>query len=175
MSDFGRTIFSINVQETDRNRAYWASRPWISVDNHDVRVADILIVPWERFRDMEALFPQGTTDFFRFVKQFGQVSVAVAASPENYREVALHADEFRLPTLVVSALLLPMVANIISARIDHWITPPTPDDTLEVELIVERETGPCISLKYKGPPGKAIETLVEHANQCIGTDGDDEK
>lgn len=167
MSEFGRTLFSVDVRETDKNRDYWASRPWISSEQGAARSADILIVPWENFREMDALFPDGTTEFYKLLKKKTDKTVSVAIDRDKFHEVALHANEWRLPTLLVGGILLPIISDVLADQVKQWMTTPSSGDTVEMQLIVERKSGPCISLRYKGPPDKLVPTILDQTRKCL--------
>lgn len=130
MPGLSKTLLSLNVSESEKDRGYWASRPWVSAMTAEkIRSADVLVVPWEDFRpESPALFPQGTTDFVGALKAGDLGAVEVAVDQENYAEIALHADEWRLPTLVCSTVLLPILLNLLSNHLDQWLSrgPPSP-------------------------------------------------
>jgi hypothetical protein len=163
-----RTLLAIDVTETDKGKDYWASRPWLSNDE-DVRAADVLIVPWENFREEKpALFPQGTGDFYReLLAGLANHRIAVAVDQAKYEELALHADELRLPTLFITLVALPFVINLLSAKIDRLLSDPSPVSLVEMQVIVEGQQGPCLSIKYKGPPSGMIETISKQAANCL--------
>ena len=163
-----RTFLSLEVAETDKDRAYWTSRPWLT--NADaVRAADVLLVPWENFRENKsALFPEGSGDLFRELsKALADKRVAVAIDQSKYEEAALHADASRLATLFVTLLALPFVVNLLSAKVDRWLSDPTPPQTVEMEIIVEGDWGHCLSIKYKGPPSGMVEAISKQAEKCL--------
>ena len=55
-------LFSVQTTESEKNREYWATRPWISPDLASlVRSLDVFVLPWEDFREGQPiLFPPGT-------------------------------------------------------------------------------------------------------------------
>jgi len=167
---FSRTVFSLSIAETDCSRDYWATREWVSpAAQADIRSSAIIAVPWENFRDGEkALFPQGTADVIALVrKAFNDKEIAVGIDREFYKEIALHGREWRLPTFLVTAVLVPALVQVLGNRIDNALFSPTEKDSVEVELIVEGSRGRCMSLKYKGPPSRLIETLTNETKNCF--------
>jgi hypothetical protein len=163
-----RTFLSLEVAETDKDRAYWTSRPWLT-NAETVRAADVLLVPWENFRENKpALFPLGSGDLFRELsKALGDKSVAVAIDQGNYEEVALHAEATRLATLFVTLVALPFVVNLLSSKVDRWLNDPVPPQTVEMEVIVEGDWGHCLSIKYKGPPSGMVDAISTQAKECL--------
>lgn len=163
-----RTFLTVEVAETDKDRAYWASRPWLT-NADDVRSADVIVVPWENFRENKpALFPEGSGDFYRELsKAVADKRLAVAIDRNKYEEIALHADAKRLATLFVTMLALPILTGLLSAKIDHWLSDPAPPEAVEIEIIVEGNWGHCLSIKYKGPPSEMIDTISKQAEKCL--------
>lgn len=162
-----RTLFDVTVKETSQNREYWAGREWIAEAESRVRTAKILVLPWEDFREgYPVMFPQGTSDFVKRLRAAG-AEVELAATPEIYREIALHAHSWRFPTILVGAFLLPTLANVLGAEIHDIIAKGSPSDTIEMKVIIESDHGKCISIEYKGTPSRALDTLTQEAARCF--------
>jgi hypothetical protein len=163
-----RTFLNLEVSETDKDRAYWTSRPWLS-EAEAARAADVMLVPWENFRENKpALFPQGTGDLFRELsKVLADRNIEIAIDQANYEEIALHADATRIATLFVTFVALPLVINLLSSKVDHWLNDPAPPQTVEMEVIVEGDWGHCLSIKYKGPPSGMVDAISKQADNCL--------
>ncbi len=162
-----RTLFDVTVKESEQNRGYWASREWIGNAAEVVRSSEILIVPWEDFREgVTVLFPQGTGDLMKRMRAAG-ADIALAVPFELYSEIALHAHAWRFPTLLVKFVLLPAVASLLAAEVHDVITKAAPSDIVEMKVIVEGDHGKCISIEYKGEPGRALDTLTREAERCL--------
>jgi hypothetical protein len=163
-----RTLLHIEVTETEKGRGYWATRPWLT-SGDDVRAAEIVVVPWEDFRENKpALFPHGTSDFYpELLAASSERGLAIAVDQTAYEEIALHANEMRLPTLFITYLALPFLINLLSAKVDRWLVEPAPVKTVEMEVIIEGDKGKCFSIKYKGPPSGMLETISKQAENCI--------
>lgn len=173
MSDLSRTLFQVEVRESDKNRNYWANRPWASASSGIIREADIVVVPWEDFRNgYPALFPHDTLSLFEEIQAGSKLSVAIAVPEEDYKELSLHGRELRWPTLLVSGLILPIIATVLGNRIDSFLTDGFDPDTVEIEIIVEGDFGKCISIKYKGPPNRLKETILFEHQNCFADKGD---
>ncbi|SCB37758.1 hypothetical protein [Rhizobium hainanense] len=164
-----KTLFSLVVEETDRSRAFWATQPWIDAARRDeVAAADVLVAPWVDLKDGHKLFPQGAADFIKDLRAAaGSHSVVVAVERAQYEEIALYSDHWRLPTLICSQILLPIVIGLLTNHIDRSITEDTKPSIVEMELIVEGSGGKCIAVKYKGPPEVMIAEIEEQVKRCL--------
>jgi hypothetical protein len=163
-----KLILSIEVAETERTRHYWLSREAQLDSEMPIagREADILIAPWEKFREDKDLFPQGTSEFFKFIKkERPDILVAIAMSPSNYREVTLHGNEFRLPTALIKETLVAVFVGLCGEYLMHHQA--QPKDVVQMELIVENASHKCISVKYKGPADTLAERIVEEVDRCL--------
>jgi hypothetical protein len=167
-------LLSITVSETRRNRAYWASQPWVTgAKIADLRSADLVMFPWESKGDNSPpLYPRGSAELFRTLAQnLLNSTLTLGVAEQEYFEMSQHADEWRLPTLLVSSFLLPMLAQILGNEIDRWISQSDSDAVLQTEMIIEGHRGRCISFKYKGPPSKFLDTMSEYVADCLDAEG----
>jgi hypothetical protein len=165
-----RILFRVEVAETRRNREYWATCSWVApVRREEIRAADIIVVPWEDFRDgQKAVFPQGTTSLFRKFKEiFPDRRIAIAIEQGHYKEIALHAREWRLPALFISIALLPALSDVLATQANRWILSDPKEEKVLIEVIVEGSKGRCISISYEGPPDRLVQTLIELASRCF--------
>lgn len=55
----------------------------------------------------------------------------------------------------------------MAAEIHDVVAKGSPTDTVEMKVIVEGEHGKCISIEYKGEPGRALDTLTKEAERCL--------
>lgn len=165
-----KLLISIEVAQTEHDRQYWVSRPYIT--DQDIRgivhAADVLLFPWEKFRDQHDLFPQGAGDFFKYLEQKlpGKV-VAIAIDRDKYKEITLHAHEFRLPSVLVKETF---VAIVVSLAV-HFLTQQLADpgnDIVQFEILVESPSRPCIAVKYKGPVDQLSERILTEVDKCLG-------
>ncbi len=73
---------------------------------------------------------------------------------------------FPLPSLLVSAALLPFVINIISSYCyDRWKNPE--NDSVELQFFVESRGHPCVWFKYKGKVTELSERMLAEAARCL--------
>ena len=165
-----RTLFKVDVSQTGRDREYWATRPWVSGELvQEIRAADVLLTPWENFRDGHpALFPQGTTDFARMLaRHLTEKRIAVAIDTERFEEIALHARQLRWPTIMVTAVLLPLLVNILTEFGKKLLDEHPSDQTVQFSVIVEGRHRHCIEIDYKGPPNDLARMITEQAEKCL--------
>jgi hypothetical protein len=164
------TLFRVDVSQTEKDREYWATRPWISNDaSQKLRAADVLIIPWENFREGHpALFPQGTTDFLSsLVHRLPENAFAVAVDQEMFEEIALHARRVRWPTIMVTAVLLPLLVNVLTELAKKLIDEHPHEQSIQMHLLVEGKHGHCIEIDYDGPANDLARTLTEQADKCL--------
>jgi hypothetical protein len=165
-----RTLFRIDVTETDQDRNFWAARPGLTPGTvAKIRAAEIVVVPWQnRGKESSETVPTGTIEFLKELKrELSSDTLAVATEPDAYMELSLHADEMRWPTFLVSSIALPVLLNLLANQIDRAISATPPPATVEVKIVVENEHGKCISVDYKGPPGRLVESLVAETAHCL--------
>jgi hypothetical protein len=159
------------TRDDHRNRDYWLlGKSLSSVTQQTLTMADILIVPWEKFRKGEDVFPEYTTELFKFIQRSEFASqFAIACDSEAYGEIHLHGDMWRLPTLFLSYVALPLAINILSSFLFANISDQTGRDHIEVSFIIEPPTSPhpCVSLSYKGPVSDFPQKVLAEAERCF--------
>lgn len=164
-----KRILRIEVTETSRGREYWATRPWAQEVIADIRAGDIVLVPWENFREgQSALYPQGTGDIYKRVRDaLADKKVVVGIAKTQYAEVALHGRAWRLPTFLVTVLVFPALAQVLGNRLDEWLSEAKPKDTVHLELIVEGPKGRCVAIKYEGPKDRLLYAVGDEVKRCF--------
>jgi hypothetical protein len=100
------------------------------------------------------VFPEGSEKFLtRFREVLGaEANLAVAIRAADYNELALHSRVWRLPTLFISYVVVPLVINILAARVDTLLPGNKPGDTAEITLIIEGAHHKTLKLQFKGDP-----------------------
>lgn len=158
-----KNLLSIDVSESQKNVDYWATRPYVDQALSDkVRRAEILVLPWEDFRDGEPiLFPNGTADIYRTLLDALPGSVALLATPENYKEIALHANVSRWPMLLVKQAAIPILLGVLSSELDSMAF--HHEQTVELRIVIATQGQQCVQIEYKGPANDAVKTLEENA------------
>lgn len=158
-------LLELTVTETDHARGFWLDKPWIEDARRPALVAaGIMVVP-TLHGDEPPTFPVGTGEFLQRLREIldETTPVAVAMSSEGYVELSLHSKAWRLPTLVLSTVVLPVVLGILTNRLDEMLPGHKKDDTAEVVMIVETPDRGALRITYKGPAddiGPALERSV---------------
>lgn len=162
-----KILLNIEVKETERNRNYWASRAQELLIEGDVRKSQILVLPWEKFRDDQDVFPEKTTDFYRYLTQNLAESPIVFSSTAEYKEIALHSFELRLPKLFVQYAVLPIVLGLATNYAYDYLGQSNAPGAVEIELIVEDAQGKCFNMHYKGAAENLSDEILKNAERCI--------
>lgn len=163
-----KTLLQVTVTETGENRDYWATRPYVGDQAAAVRAADLIVAPWEDFREGQpVLFPESSSDLIAQLREAFGDRMAVAVDAEGYAEIALYGKASRLPTLIVTTLLLPALAGALGDTIHDRFAGAPPAATVEMRVVVEGDHGRCISVEYKGPPDRALETVMSEVDRCL--------
>lgn len=167
-----RTLFEVSVRESDRGREYWLARPWLVDRRAEVQRADVLVVPWEDFRDDEpALYPQGSADVVRQLAGYGALSLELAIDEDRYHEISMHSKMHRMPTMLVKIVLLPAVGGMLGNLMTELVKGGNHRDQVKLRVIVEGDHGRCASIDYEGPPGRLAHTLLAEADRCFPDQG----
>lgn len=166
-----KKLFSVSTSETDKVRAYWRGKRWLDEGAASgIAAAKIFILPWEDFREgVSATYPQGTADFLHELREALPADMPVAFyEPESgYSEVALHSKVWRFPVIFLSAVAVPVLVNVLSEQINNFLPDKKPDDTIELTIIAEGETGRCIQIDYSGPSEDIPESILGQVEKCL--------
>lgn len=158
-------LLELTVTETDHARGFWLDKPWIEDARRPALVAAAVMVVPTLHEDEQPTFPVGTGEFLERLREIldETTPVAVAMSSDGYVELALHSKAWRLPTLVLTTVVLPVVLGILTNRLDEVLPGHKKDDTAEIEMIVETPDRGALRVTYKGPAediGPALERSV---------------
>lgn len=129
--------------------------------------ANVLILPRPGHATYDKpVFAPHTADFARYLmsRAATDISVEVASTDEDYRELGLHADIWYLPiVLVADAAIGPIVVNLVSSFIYDQMKRLLPGKKAEVqsELLIDRDSG-TLSLTYTGP-AETYESVMKEA------------
>jgi hypothetical protein len=165
IENFDRRFLTLDVQETSEGRGFWLDKPWINDSRRAALVsAPILAVP-TLGKDGVPVFPDGTSEFIgRLQALLGdEIELGIAINDESYEEIALHSKSWRIPTLVLTAFIWPVVTNIFSNRLDEVLPGHTQGDMAEVTVIVEGPSHKSVKVTFKGAPeeiGQFLEKAV---------------
>lgn len=167
--DLDRPIFRLEVKETAKGRYYWRTNKKISEQVRlQVSAADVLVAPWEQRAETGPSFPDGTTYFYRFLQESLEGrSLLILADRESYTELALHGESLRLPSIIVSKFMLPVLVLVVAHFAIENLDGTEAGALVEFELVVENEDGRCISIRYEGPPDRIADSLISEAERCF--------
>jgi hypothetical protein len=176
MSDsLNREFLKFEVKETSEGIGHWLSRPWVDEAQRSGLIkATILALPHTGGEE-GPVFPVGTADFIERLREAlgAEATLAVAIRSDDYQELSLHSKAWRLPTLLLTAGVVPVALNILANRIDELLPGHKAGDTTEVTLIVEGPNNKALKLHYKGDASQlgpmlntAIPRFVEELNEA---------
>lgn len=167
------------MTETDRDRQYWSSSPWVNEGLRDAILhSGILLVPQEGFRDHTGpVFPVGTDSLFNFLRKRQTTTgleVELAVEDAQYKEVALHANTLRIATAVVTLFLAPLTVDLLADYIKEHVGSRADKTEVHSSLIIEQTDGShrkSIHVEYKGPASD-FERSMKAAIEAIHTGSD---
>jgi hypothetical protein len=175
----------LEVRETERNLAYWYSRPFVSPElRARIEKAPILLVPQEGFRDYAGpVFPVGTEEMFRRAQEDTKAGgpFDVCISDEDYKELALHESLFIVVTIAIGSLVgAPIVVNIVSEYLKGKLLSPAKEKTATAKFtLIVSETSTkdakhrAIEMKYEGPVDKLEPTFTARLAELMRLQGDE--
>ena len=133
-----------NVAETDITFDEIYKKRYVPSEYIDeIKKANLLIIPDEKYRDEDVLlFPETTREFFDFVKDVsGEGIIAdIASSDEDFQRIELHSSVIEVAKIIVDYAVLPIVTGIVSAFLYDLIKEyrKKPEETsAKVEIIAE--------------------------------------
>ncbi|GAA0399352.1 hypothetical protein GCM10009093_27370 [Brevundimonas terrae] len=158
-------LLELTITETSNARGFWLDKPWIEDARRPTLVAAAIMVVPTLHEAEQPTFPVGTGEFLQRLQALldETTPVAVAMSSNGYVELALHSKAWRLPTLVLTTVVLPVVLGILTNRLDEVLPGHKKEDTAEIEMIVETPDRGALRVTYKGPAediGAALERSV---------------
>lgn len=153
MSDVLNLQFiEVAVQETDQRRGYWLDQPWVSEALRPTLLrAPVLALPNARGGDEGPTFPQGSGEVLdRLRVLLGEPGVVLAIDSGRYMELALHGQAWRLPKLLLTTVVLPMIIGVLTNRLDELLPGHHHDDTLETTFLIEAPHHRTLKIEFKG-------------------------
>lgn len=145
-----KEIFTIKDIKEDFE--FWIEKDYISKSlKEELQGVDILILPYENFRENKNLFPQGMADLYKILKAElpSDYKIDICIETSDYLEIALYNNTFKLGKYLVTTLVAPVLINLLSSHIFSKIA--SPDDTIQLELkIVNEKTKVTKQLNYEG-------------------------
>ena len=154
------------VEDTDENFRHWLAKTYLSPTlRTQLSGANVLIVPREGYADLDMpLFPNGTEELLSFLKSQKErgISADICIEDKDYRELTLHVGLIILGAFVVTSILAPVVADLISEYIKRRWPKKFVDSEIKFEITVVKEDGSAKKFLYEGP-AKDIEAVVKPA------------
>lgn len=134
----------------------WLARPFISDETRaNLSHVNALIVPDEGDAGEGVMyFPKGTSDLFKYLNAHKSegLTIDVCIEDKDYKELLQHADLLTVADFVVTALIAPVVVNLISAYIASWRENRLEKTMVKSKLTVVREGDrAAIEYEYYGP------------------------
>lgn len=163
-SGIDREFLKSEVAETSESRGFWLDQSWVDEEQRaSLSTARVLALPHIMGTDGPT-FPDGSEAFLaRFREALGaDANLGVAIRAADYNELALHSKAWRLPTLFVSYVAVPLVVNILATRIDSLLPGNKSGDSAEITLIVEGMHRKTMKVQFKGDP-KDLGSLLERS------------
>lgn len=156
----------LHVEHTEDSRSALAERLGLPDElAKSVRVAEIVVVPFEGWGSEERpVFAEGAEQTFKSLRTAG-VSVEIATTDEDYREIALRGLIVNLGRFIVTKIGLPILIAWIRQRLANA----TGKAEARVEILVEERDGErsrSALLKYSGP-ASALPGLLENAPKSL--------
>jgi len=128
-----------------------------------IKKANMLILPYEGFRDFEKpVFPEETQKFFHFLREKGDPSLItdICISDEDYFELELHADLIVIPMMILSSFVLPVTINVVSDYISSKIESRNRNTELKVKATFTVVNGDSSKIfEFEGDADKFEETF----------------
>lgn len=149
---FTREFLKFEIAETAQSKGYWLDRPWVDEAQRPALVqATVLALPQVRDDEEHPFFPDGSEAFLARLREMlgPQARVGVAIRSQDYQELALHSKAWRLPALFVTYVALPVVLNILGARIDELLPGHKEGDAAEITLFIEGANHKTLKLSTK--------------------------
>ncbi len=142
----------ITIEESIKTKSYWLKNEISQSNLSNIEASDILIVPFEEFRDKsEFVFHQGTATLFSYLKSHleNDLTIDICIDDDQYQEIVLHSQTHRISEIVVTLLAAPLLVNLLSSYIDDQIKA-EPNDVVEASIIVEDNQCRGFQFNYKG-------------------------
>lgn len=139
-----------------------------------IKKANILLIPYERFRDVDyPIFPEETSVFFEYLNsnlKETDIVADICMDDEHYRELELHADAVNIPIIITTMVALPIVLNITSAFLYDKYKQRREEISASVNIIVECK-GDSKKIEYKGS-AKDFKDCMESISKNLFKEGE---
>ena len=121
----------------------------------EIKHSNILLIPSKTFRDKNILyFPEGTKDFFQYIKERedGKTNIEISISDEKFNELELHSDIVRIATIIIKDFILSVAINLISDYLKNKLKKENKSSKkVEVELnMIIQKKNKSLEINYRG-------------------------
>ena len=155
-------IYDARLSIGDINRS-------ISPDlSENINNSDILLLPYEDFKGFKNCFPEQTYQFYSFLKKEAvkhDLSVEIAASDEEYKELELHADVVNISDIIIQWTLFPIVTGMVSAYFYDLLKKRKRKLNGNIKISVEKK-GKTKTISYEGDI-ESFERAMKSINESI--------
>jgi hypothetical protein len=142
------------IEESTENFSTWINRPYIPYKlKAQLSSANVLIIPREGFRERtEKVFPVGTEELFHYLKDNVEkgINADLCIAENDYRELILHDALIIVGGFIVTSLVAPIVADLISDYIRKRFGSKEEKTNIKVEMTVVEKDGRASRLLYEG-------------------------
>ncbi|ACV62395.1 hypothetical protein Dtox_1531 [Desulfofarcimen acetoxidans DSM 771] len=118
-----------------------------------IKTADILLLPYTDFKGYQnCLFPEQTYQFYTHLMNEAEkqsLSVDLAVSDEDYKEIELHADVVNIADILIQWVLFPIVTGMISAYLYDLVRQRKKKMNANVKITVEKN-GKAKTVSFEG-------------------------
>lgn len=153
-------VTKLSVKPTQKTFEHWSARPYLSdATKENIRKASVVAVPIENWSGPdEHVFPVGTNDLFQLLRdKLPPDSVEIAIDDADYKEVALHSALIIVGGFLVTAVVAPVVVNVVSEMLKRrLVSEPKGDKPATVRFgltVVDANSSGsrAAHLTYEGP------------------------
>lgn len=134
-----------------------------------IKTADILLLPYADFRGYQnCLFPEQTYQFFTHLMKEAKkqsLSVDLAVSDEDYKEIELHADVVNLADIIIQWVLFPVVINMISSYLYDLVQQRKKKMKANIKITVEK-SGKARTVNFEGDI-ESFERAMKNLDETI--------
>lgn len=166
---------SIKVSDSDITFERIYGKDYIPVEYiDDIKMANLLIIPNEGFRDEgDVLFPETTREFFDYIRETSndQIIAEIAISDDDFQRIELHSAVIEVATIIVQWVVLPVATSMIASFLYDLVKRyhRKPEETSAKVQIITEETATKRSKKitYEGPVSGVKDALDQAAKDLF--------
>jgi len=151
------------VENSAESFATWINKPFIPEKlRRQLSKANILIVPREGYREEPSpVFPVGTEELLDYLREYSRKGIVpdICINDKDYKELSLHSALIIIGSLVITSIVGPIIADLISEYIKkRWMTK-VDKAQIKLELTIVKNDGSASYLLYEGPANEFLSTV----------------